>query len=283
MSLLDTVDQPDDHRRRPTHDQLRPLAGEIRAFLVEAICRRVGHLGPNLGVVELTIAPHRVFGPSRDRIIFDTGHQANVPKPLTGRRTGFAQLLGSGGLAGHPRRAESPHDLSENSGHPGARPGRDHRPGRAEPSRHRDLAVPGPAGGRPARCRLAPRGTAGGGRVHRDAPPVGAAGQPGARRAGRRPCPGPHRRGRSSRGWGEHRRSTGPRRRHRRYAGARPRSATAFAPHGDRAGLSAEYGLEAHGMCVDALRRLSWLGTGSRVASRRVWASVWGGLTQPAG
>ncbi|WP_083672866.1 1-deoxy-D-xylulose-5-phosphate synthase [Micromonospora sp. CB01531] len=114
MSLLDTVNQPDDVRRL-THEQLRLLAGEIRAFLVEAICRRGGHLGPNLGMVELTIALHRVFRSPHDRIIFDTGHQAYVHKLLTGRRAGFAQLRGSGGLSGYPRRAESPHDLVENS------------------------------------------------------------------------------------------------------------------------------------------------------------------------
>lgn len=114
MSLLDTVNQPDDLRRF-THEQLRLLAGEIRAFLVEAICRRGGHLGPNLGVVELTIALHRVFRSPHDRIIFDTGHQAYVHKLLTGRRDGFAQLRGPGGLSGYPRRAESAHDLVENS------------------------------------------------------------------------------------------------------------------------------------------------------------------------
>ena len=114
MSLLDTVNQPDDLRRL-THDQLRVLAGEIRAFLVEAICRRGGHLGPNLGMVELTIALHRVFRSPHDRIIFDTGHQAYVHKLLTGRQAGFAQLRGAGGLSGYPRRAESPHDLVENS------------------------------------------------------------------------------------------------------------------------------------------------------------------------
>ncbi|MCW3816672.1 1-deoxy-D-xylulose-5-phosphate synthase [Micromonospora sp. DR5-3] len=114
MSLLDTVNQPDDLRRL-THDQLRLLAGEIRTFLVEAVCRRGGHLGPNLGMVELTIALHRVFQSPRDRIIFDTGHQAYVHKLLTGRQAGFAQLRGSGGLSGYPRRAESPHDLVENS------------------------------------------------------------------------------------------------------------------------------------------------------------------------
>ncbi|MCW3840540.1 1-deoxy-D-xylulose-5-phosphate synthase [Micromonospora yasonensis] len=114
MSLLDSVNQPDDLKRL-TDDQLRLLAGEIRAFLVDTVCRRGGHLGPNLGAVELTIALHRVFRSPHDRIIFDTGHQAYVHKLLTGRREGFVGLRGSGGLSGYPRQAESPHDLVENS------------------------------------------------------------------------------------------------------------------------------------------------------------------------
>ncbi|MEV1332162.1 1-deoxy-D-xylulose-5-phosphate synthase [Micromonospora costi] len=114
MSLLDDVNEPADLDRL-TGDQLGLLATEIRAFLVEAVCRRGGHLGPNLGMVELTLALHRVFRSPHDRIVFDTGHQAYVHKLLTGRRERFAGLRGRGGLSGYPRRAESPHDLVENS------------------------------------------------------------------------------------------------------------------------------------------------------------------------
>ncbi|RKF26379.1 1-deoxy-D-xylulose-5-phosphate synthase [Micromonospora globbae] len=114
MSLLDDVNEPADLDRL-TRDQLGLLASEIREFLVEAVCRRGGHLGPNLGVVELTLALHRVFRSPHDRIVFDTGHQAYVHKLLTGRRERFGGLRGRGGLSGYPRRAESPHDLVENS------------------------------------------------------------------------------------------------------------------------------------------------------------------------
>ncbi|MFI7608415.1 1-deoxy-D-xylulose-5-phosphate synthase [Micromonospora sp. NPDC049366] len=114
MSLLDDVNQPADLNRL-TGDQLPALATEIRAFLVDAVCRRGGHLGPNLGMVELTLALHRVFRSPHDRIIFDTGHQAYVHKLLTGRRGRFTELRGRGGLSGYPRRVESPHDLVENS------------------------------------------------------------------------------------------------------------------------------------------------------------------------
>jgi 1-deoxy-D-xylulose-5-phosphate synthase len=112
--LLDGIRGPRDVRRL-TPEQLRALAGEIRAFLVDAISRTGGHLGPNLGVVELTIALHRVFDSPRDRILFDTGHQAYVHKLLTGRREGFARLRQRDGLSGYPSRAESEHDLIENS------------------------------------------------------------------------------------------------------------------------------------------------------------------------
>ncbi|WP_437438045.1 1-deoxy-D-xylulose-5-phosphate synthase [Streptomyces olivoreticuli] len=95
--------------------ELPRLAGEIRAFLVEKVCAAGGHLGPNLGVVELTIALHRVFDSPKDSIIFDTGHQAYVHKLLTGRREAFDGLRQAGGLSGYPSRAESVHDLVENS------------------------------------------------------------------------------------------------------------------------------------------------------------------------
>ncbi|MFD9427490.1 MULTISPECIES: 1-deoxy-D-xylulose-5-phosphate synthase [unclassified Streptomyces] len=94
---------------------LGELAAEVRAFLVETVCATGGHLGPNLGVVELTLALHRVFHSPRDTIVFDTGHQAYVHKLLTGRRKDFGSLRQAGGLSGYPSRAESPYDLVENS------------------------------------------------------------------------------------------------------------------------------------------------------------------------
>ncbi|WP_035748232.1 1-deoxy-D-xylulose-5-phosphate synthase [Glycomyces sp. NRRL B-16210] len=94
---------------------LPALAEELRAFLVDAVARTGGHIGPNLGVVELTMAIHRVFDSPHDQIVFDTGHQSYVHKALTGRADRFAGLRGRGGLTGYPSRAESPHDLVENS------------------------------------------------------------------------------------------------------------------------------------------------------------------------
>jgi 1-deoxy-D-xylulose-5-phosphate synthase len=95
--------------------QLDELATEIRAFLVDRIARTGGHLSPNLGVVELTIALHRVFESPTDRLIWDTGHQAYVHKLLTGRAGQFDSLRQAGGLSGYPDRAESEHDTVENS------------------------------------------------------------------------------------------------------------------------------------------------------------------------
>ena len=95
--------------------ELALLAVEIRDFLVAKVSRTGGHLGPNLGVVELTLALHRVFDSPKDRILFDTGHQAYVHKMLTGRQDGFDLLRQRGGLSGYPNRAESEHDLIENS------------------------------------------------------------------------------------------------------------------------------------------------------------------------
>ncbi|MFD7512283.1 1-deoxy-D-xylulose-5-phosphate synthase [Streptomyces sp. NPDC059853] len=95
--------------------QLPVLAREIREFLVERVSAAGGHLGPNLGVVELTIALHRVFDSPADRIVFDTGHQSYVHKLLTGRQDDFATLRAAGGLSGYPARRESPHDHVENS------------------------------------------------------------------------------------------------------------------------------------------------------------------------
>src|SRR6202790_3452743 len=91
------------------------LAAEIRDYLIQAVSQSGGHLGPNLGVVELTIALHRVFDSPKDRIVFDTGHQAYVHKLLTGRVAQFGTLRQRGGLTGYPSRAESEHDLVENS------------------------------------------------------------------------------------------------------------------------------------------------------------------------
>ncbi|BDD82941.1 1-deoxy-D-xylulose-5-phosphate synthase [Tsukamurella pulmonis] len=114
MNLLRTIDTPRDLRRLD-QDQLTALAGEIRDFLVEKVAATGGHLGPNLGVVELTMAIHRVFDSPTDPVLFDTGHQAYVHKILTGRRDAFDTLRQAGGLSGYPCRAESEHDWVESS------------------------------------------------------------------------------------------------------------------------------------------------------------------------
>ncbi|WP_394620632.1 1-deoxy-D-xylulose-5-phosphate synthase [Lentzea sp. JNUCC 0626] len=114
MALLDTVRDPA-RLRELTAAQLRDLAEEIRAFLIDRVCASGGHLGPNLGVVELTIALHTVFESPRDRLLWDTGHQSYVHKILTGRQAGFDRLRKSGGVSGYPSRDESEHDLVENS------------------------------------------------------------------------------------------------------------------------------------------------------------------------
>ncbi len=111
--LLSRVRGPRDLDRF-TQEELVELAAEIRAFLVDAVSKTGGHLGPNLGVVELTIALHRVFDSPRDKVLFDTGHQSYVHKLLTGRQD-FSNLRGKGGLSGYPSRAESEHDVIENS------------------------------------------------------------------------------------------------------------------------------------------------------------------------
>jgi 1-deoxy-D-xylulose-5-phosphate synthase len=98
-----------------TEDQLSVLAEEIRTFLIEKVSKSGGHLGPNLGVVELTIAIHRTFQSPKDVMVFDTGHQTYVHKLLTGRIAGFDKLRQRGGLAGYPNRVESEHDVVENS------------------------------------------------------------------------------------------------------------------------------------------------------------------------
>ncbi|WP_242906634.1 1-deoxy-D-xylulose-5-phosphate synthase [Actinomadura terrae] len=113
MSLLESITGPDDLKRLDA-GQLPRLAREIRDFLVDAVSKTGGHIGPNLGAVELTIALHRVFDSPHDKILFDTGHQAYVHKILTGRRD-FGLLRQRGGLSGYPSRAESEHDIIENS------------------------------------------------------------------------------------------------------------------------------------------------------------------------
>src|SRR5674476_25789 len=113
MSLLETISGPRDLDGL-SKDQLVQLAAEVREFLVREISKTGGHLGPNLGVVEMTIAIHRVFDSPRDAIVFDTGHQSYVHKMLTGRQD-FSKLRQTGGLAGYPQRSESVHDIVESS------------------------------------------------------------------------------------------------------------------------------------------------------------------------
>ena len=112
--MLEQVRGPGDLRRL-SQDQLTELAVEIRQFLIHKVAATGGHLGPNLGVVELTLALHRVFDSPHDPIIFDTGHQAYVHKMLTGRSADFDTLRMKGGLSGYPSRAESDHDWVESS------------------------------------------------------------------------------------------------------------------------------------------------------------------------
>ncbi|MEY4102552.1 MAG: hypothetical protein RIR88_686 [Actinomycetota bacterium] len=113
MAILETIHGPRDLDRL-SNDDLVVLAQEIRDFLVREVARSGGHLGPNLGVVETTIALHRVFDSPRDAIVFDTGHQSYVHKLLTGRQD-FSRLRQRGGLAGYPQRGESEHDIVESS------------------------------------------------------------------------------------------------------------------------------------------------------------------------
>ncbi|KQO06551.1 1-deoxy-D-xylulose-5-phosphate synthase [Agreia sp. Leaf244] len=113
MSLLENISGPRDLDAL-TQEQLVELAAEIRQFLVAEVSKTGGHLGPNLGVVETTLAIHRVFDSPRDAIVFDTGHQSYVHKLLTGRQD-FSRLRQQGGLAGYPQRSESVHDVVESS------------------------------------------------------------------------------------------------------------------------------------------------------------------------
>ncbi|HKE71993.1 MAG TPA: 1-deoxy-D-xylulose-5-phosphate synthase [Acidimicrobiales bacterium] len=112
--LLDSISQPSDLRAL-SYEQLDELAGEIRQLIIGAVTTNGGHLGSNLGVVELTLAVHRVFDSPRDILLWDTGHLAYVHKIVTGRARDFATLRQGGGLSGYPSRAESDHDWIENS------------------------------------------------------------------------------------------------------------------------------------------------------------------------
>ena len=114
MSLLDGISSPRDLRDL-SEDELTTLASEIRDLLIRTVATNTGHLGPNLGVVELTLAIHRVFDSPRDRVVFDTGHQAYVHKLVTGRVAEFGTLRREGGMSGYPSQAESEHDIVENS------------------------------------------------------------------------------------------------------------------------------------------------------------------------
>ena len=111
--MLDEIRSPKDLQSL-SRGQLKKLAEEIRSFLIDTVSKTGGHLGPNLGVVELTIAMHRVFNSPSDAMVFDTGHQSYVHKLLTGRQD-FSGLRQSGGIAGYPQRSESEHDIVENS------------------------------------------------------------------------------------------------------------------------------------------------------------------------
>ena len=112
--VLEVIRQPSDLRGLTT-TELEQLAAEIRDFIVAAVSETGGHLGSNLGAVELTLALHRVFDSPRDAILWDTGHQAYIHKIVTGRRGGFTQLRQAGGISGYPSREESVHDFIENS------------------------------------------------------------------------------------------------------------------------------------------------------------------------
>ena len=114
MNHLSRIKSPGDLARF-SQEELTELAAEIRAFLIEKVSKSGGHLGPNLGIVELSIALHRVFESPQDVMVYDTGHQSYVHKILTGRAAGFEKLRQRGGLAGYPSRAESEHDVIENS------------------------------------------------------------------------------------------------------------------------------------------------------------------------
>ena len=112
--MIESIKSPKDIKGL-SHDELLSLAQEIRTFLIEKVSKSGGHLGPNLGVVELTMSIHRVFDSPRDVVLFDTGHQSYVHKIVTGRAGEFDLLRQRGGIAGYPNRSESEHDVIENS------------------------------------------------------------------------------------------------------------------------------------------------------------------------
>ena len=112
--MLNQIKSPADLKKLSA-EEIDQLSAEIRSFLIEQVSKSGGHLGPNLGVVELTIAIHRIFDSPKDVVVFDTGHQSYVHKLLTGRMAGFEKLRQRGGLAGYPNRSESEHDVVENS------------------------------------------------------------------------------------------------------------------------------------------------------------------------
>jgi 1-deoxy-D-xylulose-5-phosphate synthase len=114
MGHLDSIASPRDLRGLSA-EQLDELAAEIRDLMIRTVATNSGHLGPNLGVVELTLAIHRVFDSPHDRVVFDTGHQSYVHKLVTGRHADFATLRKEGGVSGYPSQAESEHDIVENS------------------------------------------------------------------------------------------------------------------------------------------------------------------------
>src|ERR1700744_1421551 len=112
--ILPSIETPADLKGLDP-EQLAELSEEIRSFIVDTVTTTGGHLGSNLGAVELTLALHRVFDSPRDVILWDTGHQAYTHKIVTGRRDEFVNLRKADGLSGYPNRAESPHDWVENS------------------------------------------------------------------------------------------------------------------------------------------------------------------------
>jgi 1-deoxy-D-xylulose-5-phosphate synthase len=109
-TLLEAIDKPQDLKKL-SHEQIKLLAEEIRHFLICSVSKTGGHLAPNLGVVELTLAIHKVFNSPIDKIVWDVGHQSYVHKVLTGRRDGFATLRQFGGISGFPKISESVHDF----------------------------------------------------------------------------------------------------------------------------------------------------------------------------
>lgn len=114
LGLLQSINSPHDLKKIPS-SQIPALAKEVREFLIDRVSKTGGHLGPNLGVVELTIAIHRVFDSPKDSIIWDTGHQSYVHKMFTGRLDQFSELRKKDGISGYPARSESDHDIVENS------------------------------------------------------------------------------------------------------------------------------------------------------------------------